>query len=278
MKHLAIGPGAMAYFGFLGALAALRDSDQLHNLEEISGASAGGLLAFFYIVANGNIQAILDYSIEIPIKDVMKFNIRLFLKHYGFVNHSKIKSIISNIIRVYFSQEDVTFEQLRNLRPDMPDLYISAYCVNLSKTEYFSHKTSPTMSVIDALCMTVSVPFLFASVLWNENRYIDGGTLEDSPSAVFLGNSDVAALRYEWSPTYNISSLTEFLTCIMYASTRLRHKYNVKTYTLKLEEFKIFDFSISNDLKLQMFSSGYNSIKIQEKVPGMTCERLSYYI
>ena len=81
MKYLAIGPGGMTYFAFLGALAALRDSDQLHNLEEITGASAGALLAFFYIIAEGNINAILDYSINIPLKDIMRPNIKLFLKH-----------------------------------------------------------------------------------------------------------------------------------------------------------------------------------------------------
>ena len=40
MKYLALGPGAMAYFAFLGALGALRDCHELDNLEEISGASA----------------------------------------------------------------------------------------------------------------------------------------------------------------------------------------------------------------------------------------------
>ena len=36
MKHLAIGPGAMTYFAFLGALGALRDCHELDNLEDIS--------------------------------------------------------------------------------------------------------------------------------------------------------------------------------------------------------------------------------------------------
>jgi len=261
MKHLAIGPGAMAYFGFLGALAALRDSDQLQNLEEISGSSAGALLAFFYVVANGNIQAILDYSLQIPLKDVMKFNIKTFFKDFGLVSHSKIKNVISTILRLYFSQDDVTFEELRSFRPDMPDLYVSAYCVNLSQTEYFSSKMTPKMSVGDALSMTISVPFLFASFFWNNHRYIDGGTLEEVPAAVFIGKTDVAAIRYAWTPTYSIANLKEYITCILYASSRLRHKYNFQTYKIQMDQFQIFDFAVSNELKLKMFSHGYNSMK-----------------
>ena len=129
MKHLVIGPGAMTYFAFLGALAALRDSDELHNLEEISGASAGGLLAFFYVVAEGNVQNILQYSLNIPLKDIMKINLRLFIKDFGLVNHSKIRQVLVDTVQMYFGKEDVTFQELYEFRPNMPKLHISAYCV-----------------------------------------------------------------------------------------------------------------------------------------------------
>ena len=141
MKHLAIGPGAMAYFAFLGAMGALRDCHELDNLEAISGASAGGLLAFFYVVAEGNIKTIIDYSLGIPIKDIMKPNIRQFLKHFGLVSQKKIRTVIIDIIRVFFSKEDLTFRELQALRPTMPKIHISAYCVNLGRTEYFSCDT-----------------------------------------------------------------------------------------------------------------------------------------
>ena len=267
MKYLVIGPGAMTYFAFLGALAALRDSDELHNLEEISGSSAGALLAFFYIVSNGNIKSVLDYSLDVPLKDIMKLNIRLFLKDFGLVSHKKIRQTLVKIIQVYFSKDDITFHELRELRPSMPMLHISAYCVNLIRTEYFSHITNPNMSVLDALCMTIAVPFLFASVEWDERRYIDGGTLEETPAGPFIGKDAVKILRCIWSDkNYDTRNLKSYLVSIITVTMQRRHKYNFPTIDIDMNHFDLFDFGMSTETKLRLFSLGYNSTKKQEMI------------
>ena len=273
MKHLAIGPGAMAYFAFLGALGALRDCHELDNLEDISGASAGGLLAFFYVVAEGNIKTILDYSIDIPIKDIMKPNIRQFLKNFGLVSQRKIKNVIIDIIRVFFSKEDLTFRELQEIRPTMPNVYISAYCVNLGRTEYFSCVSTPNMSVVDALCMTIAVPFLFATIEHQGRKYIDGGTMEDTPCGVFVGSTDVKVMRTVWSetPEYDTRNLKSYLVSILYTMMRLRPRYNYPFINIDMSKIEMFDFGVSTEAKLKMFSFGYHSTRTQVLKSCMIC-------
>ena len=273
MKHLAIGPGAMAYFAFLGAMGALRDCHELDNLEAISGASAGGLLAFFYVVAEGNIKTIIDYSLDIPIKDIMKPNIRQFLKHFGLVSQKKIRTVIVDIIRVFFSKEDLTFRELQDLRPAMPKIHISAYCVNLGRTEYFSCDTTPNMSVVDALCMTIAVPFLFATVEHQERRYIDGGTMEDTPCGVFVGSTDIKVMRTVWSENYEYDTrnLKSYLASILFTMMRLRSKYNYPFIDIDMSRIEIFDFGVSTEAKLKMFSFGYHSTRTQVSKSCMIC-------
>jgi predicted acylesterase/phospholipase RssA len=266
MKHLAIGPGAMTYFAFLGALGALRDCQQLDNLEEISGASAGGLLAFFYVVAEGNIKTILDYSIDIPIKDIMKPNIRQFLKHFGLISQKKIKAVLVDILRVFFSREDLTFREFQNLRPTMPKIHISAYCVNLGRTEYFSCDSTPNMSIVEALCMTIAVPFLFASVEHQGRRYIDGGTMEETPCGIFLGKSDVKVLQTEWKTKtheYDTRNLKSYIMSILQTTMCLRPKYNYPMINVDMSKFELFDFGVSTETKLRLFSFGYHSTHTQ---------------
>ena len=261
MKHLAIGPGAMTYFAFLGALGALRDCHELDNLEEISGASAGGLLAFFYVVAEGNIKTILDYSLDIPIKDIMKPNIRQFLRNFGLVSQKKIRSVIVDIIRVFFSKEDLTFREFQALRPTMPKIHISAYCVNSGRTEYFSCDSTPNMSVVDALCMTIAVPLLFASVEHQGRRYIDGGTMEDTPCGIFVGSTDIKVMRCMWpeSGEYDTRSLKSYLTSILFTMMRMRPRYSYPFIDVDMSRFELFDFGVSTEAKLKMFSFGYHS-------------------
>jgi len=266
MKHLAIGPGAMTYFAFLGAMGALRDCHELDNLEEISGASAGGLLAFFYVVAEGNIKTILDYSLDIPIKDIMKPNIRQFLKNFGLVSQRKIRNVIVDIIRVFFSKEDLTFREFRDLRPTMPKVYISAYCVNLARTEYFSCDSTPDMSVVDALCMTIAVPFLFASVEHQGRRYIDGGTMEETPGGIFVGRADVKTMRSTWSKEsieYDTRNLKSYIMSILNTTMCLRPRYTYPTVDVDMSNFELFDFGVSTETKLKLFSFGYHSTRTQ---------------
>ena len=265
MKHLAIGPGAMAYFAFLGAMGALRDCHELDNLEAISGASAGGLLAFFYVVAEGNIKTILDYSVDIPIKDIMKPNIRQFLKNFGLVSQKKIRNVITDIIRVFFSKEDMTFRELQALRPTMPKVYISAYCVNLGRTEYFSCDSTPDVSVVDALCMTIAVPFLFATVEHQGRKYIDGGTMEDTPCGIFVGSTDVKVMRSVWSETheYDTRNLKSYLVSILYTMMRMRPRYSYPFIDIDMAKIEMFDFGVSTEAKLKMFSFGYHSTRTQ---------------
>ena len=273
MKHLAIGPGAMAYFAFLGALGALRDCHELDNLEVISGASAGGLLAFFYVVAEGNIKTIIDYSVDIPIKDIMKPNIRQFLKNFGLVSQRKIRNVIIDIIRVFFSKEDLTFREMQDLRPTMPKVYISAYCVNLGRTEYFSVDSTPDMSVVDALCMTIAVPFLFATVEHQGRKYIDGGTMEDTPCGIFVGSMDVKAIRTVWSetPQYDTRNLKSYITSILFTMMRMRPKYNYPFIDIDMSNFELFDFGVSTETKLKLFSFGYHSTRAQASKSCTIC-------
>jgi len=274
MKHLAIGPGAMTYFAFLGALGALRDCHELDNLEEISGASAGGLLAFFYVVAEGNIKTILDYSVDIPIKDIMKPNIRQFLKNFGLVSQKKIRNVIVDIIRVFFSKEDLTFREFRDLRRTMPKVYISAYCVNLARTEYFSCDSTPDMSVVDALCMTIAVPFLFASVEHQGRRYIDGGTMEETPGGIFVGRADVKTMRSIWSKEsveYDTRNLKSYIMSILNTTMCLRPRYNYPTVDVDMSNFELFDFGVSTETKLKLFSFGYHSTRAQASKSCTIC-------
>jgi len=255
----------MAYFAFLGAIGALRDCHELDNLEAISGASAGGLLAFFYVVAEGNIKTILDYSVDIPIKDIMKPNIRQFLKNFGLVSQKKIRTVIADIIRVFFSKEDLTFRELQALRPTMPKVYISAYCVNLGRTEYFSCDSTPDVSVIDALCMTIAVPFLFATIEHQGRKYIDGGTMEDTPCGIFVGSTDVKVMRSVWSetPEYDTRNLKSYLVSILYTMMRMRPRYSYPFIDIDMSKIEMFDFGVSTETKLKMFSFGYHSTRTQ---------------
>jgi predicted acylesterase/phospholipase RssA len=262
MKYLAFGPGAMGYFIYLGALSALSDASALNELQSIAGASAGALLGLVYILAKGDIQRMLEYSLTVPIKDVMKPNIKVFLKSFGLVSTKKVRAVLETTVRHFIGKDDMTFAELYAHMP--VKLHVAACCIDLHATHYFSVDTAPSMSVLDAVSMSVSIPFLFQSIRHGPWRYIDGGTLETIPGGPYIGQDPKTVVAFniddEWKS--DVKDLKTYALCILGAALTLREKYPMfPRIGLVCGDIDTLDFGSSNDAKLRMFTNGYAQTK-----------------
>lgn len=263
MKHLVIGPGAMGYFAFLGALSALSDIHTLNELESISGASAGSILGFLFLLSKGDIQWMLQYSLTVPVKSIMKPNIKTLLRSYGLIGTRKFRRVLEDLTHVLMGKNDITFKELYDHWPIR--FHVSACCVDLHATHYFSVDTTPTMSVLDAVCMSVSIPFLFQSVRHGPWHYIDGGALEELPCGPYISVDPrtVCALHIhgEWV-TKGVKDLRSYSFEILGAAMKLRHKYTIfPKINIELRSSDTFDFNASHDAKIRLFAKGYSTVK-----------------
>lgn len=247
VKHLVIGPGAMGYFTFLGILSTF---DQLKEVQEISGASAGAILALF-IGLEFSMEKIINISFETNLKDLVQYNIKNIISNYGFVNHSQIKNTLITIC-----EGEPTFKDLNK------KVYISAYNVNLCRTEYFSVDTHPDMSVIDAVCMSISVPLMFCAFEYNGMHYVDGGTAEKIPVPPFFNKNfdEVLAIRLKYSSVSvdRFENVKDYLNALMksFLNNRIDYDNMFKTISVDLSDVNVFDFHMSEDDKIKLFIRG----------------------
>jgi predicted acylesterase/phospholipase RssA len=256
VRCLAIGPGAMGFFLYLGILSKLKQEGRLDDLEEISGASAGGLLAFLFLATKGDLPKVLDYALDVPVKQLMKPNLKNFMKSYGLVSPNKIRKVLSEACTKFIGKPDVTFEELYAWHPIK--FHVSAYCVDLMKTDYFSVNSTPKLSVLDAVSATIAIPFLFSTVKIGEWKYIDGGAAESTPSGPFLGrNSDVLAMKIALSRPTPVVDMKSYALSILNSTIKLRAVYEVPTLDIDVTDSDVFDFGASNDGKLRMFMKGH---------------------
>ena len=79
--------------------------------------------------------------------------------------------------------ENVSFQEL--FEKTNKKFHVTAYCVNKATTEYFSVNSHPHMKVSEALCMSMSVPFIFCAYELGDFLYLDGGTEEGFPGWLF---------------------------------------------------------------------------------------------
>jgi predicted acylesterase/phospholipase RssA len=260
MRNLIIGPGAMGFFMYLGVVSKLKREGQLDDLEAISGASAGALLGFLFCLSKGDPTKVLDYALAVPVKQLMKPNIKCLLKDYGLVPYTKIRKIFVEACSFFTGKTDMSFQELFEFHP--VKLHVSSYCVDFMKTVYFSVDTTPTMSVLDAVCASVAVPFLFSSVKLKDGwNYIDGGAIEVIPGSPFLGQNNVLAMKLAWSRIPEVKDLKSYAMSILLSTMKLRHTYDFPILDLDSSDVDVYDFGASNDAKLKMFLRGFEQTR-----------------
>ena len=249
----------MGFFVYLGVISRFKREGQLDDLEAVSGASAGALLGFLFCLTKGDPTKVLDFALNVPVKQIMKPNIKCLLKDYGLIPHTKIRKVLASACRSFIEKDDVTFQELYEFHS--VKLHVSAYCVDFMKTVYFSIETTPTMSVLDAVCASIAIPFLFSSVKLKDGwNYIDGGSAESTPGGPFLGQ-EAFALKLAWNRLEKVKDIKTYALSILYSTMKLRHAYDFPLLDLELPGDDMFDFGASNDSKLKMFLKGFEQTR-----------------
>jgi predicted acylesterase/phospholipase RssA len=251
MKYLVLGPASMGIFSLIGALKTRESS--LADVKEISGSSAGAILALF-LAMGMSIDEILDISLSLNIPNFVKIRIGSFFNKFGFVDMGPIRKKLVDICGC-----DPTFEELET------KIYISAYCLNTTETVYFSQDTHPTMKVIDAVCMSMAVPFIFACGNYEGNTYVDGGMKEEFPLTPFLDKKphEVTCIRIKMDKIYreSIDNPKQFVDILIRSalSNRETFKTPVDVIEINIGCTDIFDFSMEYEEKLRLYTIGYST-------------------
>jgi len=249
MKYLVLGPASMGIFSLMGALKA-RET-QLADVKEISGSSAGAILALFLAVGM-SIDEILETSLELNIPTFVKIRIGSFFNKFGFVDMSPIRKKLVDICG-----SDPTFQEL-----DMK-IYVSAYCLNTAETVYFSKDTHPNMKVIDAVCMSMAVPFIFACGNYEGKTYVDGGTKEEYPLTPFLDKKphEITCIRIKMNKIYKetIDNPKQFVDTLVRSALSNRETFDLPIQIIEVNvgDADVFDFGMEYEEKIRLYNMGY---------------------
>lgn len=203
----------------------------LNHIQTFVGVSSGAIVCF--------LLAIGYTPFEIFIK---------LLNNLKWLNHSYSNGLFNNNIKEHISKllaekiqsNDITFERLFKLTSKR--LIVNAFNITEFKQEIFSLETTPYMSCIKALELSISIPLLFEQSYWNNNSYIDGGLVNNFPITL--------ALKYEGLNILAITTLFTYYDKILYQDERL----NVVLINDRDNELYL---NASNATKFDMFRYGY---------------------
>ena len=252
MEYLVLGPASMGMFSLLGCIT--KYDKELENIKEISGSSAGALLAVA-LALDIPTPEILDRLLSVDFENLSKFKLKCLVKNYGLIDMKPVREVL---VECYGC--DPTFSELRK------KVYISSYCLNRCRTEYFSVDTHPDMKVIDAVCMSIAIPLILPPVKYNDMFYMDGCTRELIPVTPFLDKKPdkIFCIKLKMKEVFfeKITNLKQFIQAITTTALKLPDTTIMKLGSVKeidTNDIDIYNFTMSHEDKLRMFLLGMNT-------------------
>ena len=237
----------------LGYLKSVENT--LQDVKGYSGASAGAIICTF-LALGYSVEETLYKLLELDSSKLVKLNLKCFINSYGLVDLKPVRQQLVNLL-----ESDPTFSEIDTT------LYISAFCLNTSKTEYFSKHTHPDMKVIDAVCMSIAIPLIFASSEYCGNTYIDGGTMEEYPMNPFIDKKpyEITCVKLKMNDIYQetLDNPKDFLEALIRSTlkNRVTYKENFNTVSVDVADASIFDFNMCYEDKIKLINMGYDQKK-----------------
>ena len=192
-KNLVFEGGGVKGLAYVGALEVLEARDVLTGIVRVGGASAGAITALLLSVGYEvhEVKSILEGMDFEEFKDGGLFPLlatRLLCK-FGLYKGDRFKEWIGELIHMKTGLKNPTFAQFEAYRKTSSlktrSIYILGTNLSTRFSEVFSHETTPGMSIIEAVRISMSIPLFFAAVKDHADYYVDGGVLNNYPIQLF---------------------------------------------------------------------------------------------
>lgn len=171
IRHLVLCSGSVKGYAILGALNHLYLLNLLTNVNSYTGCSIGGILAS--LLSIGYTPAEIYELTFIPNKNTNLFKkcYNLFY-NFGMLDTADIGSLLAQLFTNRGIKPDITFKE--HFQQTKKYLCMNGSCITDFKTYFFNVYSTPDIKVIDAIKITMCIPFVFIPSKIGHNFFVDG--------------------------------------------------------------------------------------------------------
>lgn len=256
INKLVLSGGGIKGISFIGVFKALYELCILDNIKTYSATSIGTIICFLIIIGYSYDELwkfieIFDFS------KLYNFDISNLLNTYGINDGKLIISILQKFLKKKNIKIDITLLELYKLTNKK--FIITTTNVNKKICEYLSYKTYPNLEVIQALRMSISLPFIFTPVKMNDSLYIDGGCSNNFPINIFKKQEKVLGIYID-NDNNEIKSFEDYCFDIINTLTTTNLITENNNIVKLIININITKFDITFKQKKQLYILGYEKI------------------
>ena len=266
IKHLVISGGGPLGLRYLGALEKLEKENfwKVDNIESIYGTSVGSMIGAF-ICLKYDWETLNKYIIERPWKDVFSISgenmLNIFYKK-GIFDQKFIEIIFKPFLEALDLSINITLKEFYDYCKI--DFYLYTFELNKYETEELNYKTHPDLSLLKAVTMSCSLPYIFSPICFNNKCYIDGALMAQYPLNYCLKNVS----NKEEILGINVDNISTDTTVIDETSSIIDYfsKMIIKTINFIIETNINNIDNIQNEIKCKTCPSMYSLEVINEVI------------
>lgn len=261
------GPGGVRGFLELGAAVPLEEYGFFQHATVLSGVSVGAIIALL-LVAGYTVREIITVAVDTEIfRGFESFSIKDIINHVvshtGLVSSSSIRTKLNDLIMAKFG-----------CIPNLYQLYIATgkILVTLSFDldeeigKYMSPETTPNISCIDAVMLSINIPFVFHRMTHDDRTFVDGALINSYPVDYFDdGKTNILGISVKCCYG-SVSPTTRYIYKVIHSGMdQMRYRMIAESsdYCRHLElSSSIMDvtgLAVNNKTKASMVVEGYNA-------------------
>ena len=187
-KYLCCSGGGNKGYSYIGAVKAFVDTfpryqgrtfeSFLGSLLGVAGTSIGAFVALAFVVGQLDIECICKPFMS-SFDIAPRADVRNFINQYGLDHGSLIKKMISDLLALVKLHESTTLKDLKRIFNK--DFICCVTNINTGQPVYMSAANFPDTRVVDAIYMSMSVPFIFIPEKIEGCYIVDGGISDNVP-------------------------------------------------------------------------------------------------
>lgn len=273
-----IAGGSLKGLFLLGSLQYCVDNFLLNDVKTYVGTSAGAMVCFLMAIGYTPVDIITQIISSQVIDKIQHFNIFAVINNLGATSFSFLSELLERMtidkIGYYPTLLDVKTKLNKNL------VFVT-YNLTKDEPEYLCHETHPSLPCLVALRMSCNLPLIFDNYKYENNYYVDGGIIDNFPfqyAQTYSGSGHHILgihMLYDHMTFDPSNNFLQYIFKIIRIPILQQQKskieamkksnHNNKKFTfIDIQDDSnenMFNFSISNIIKLNMFSSGYRQCK-----------------
>jgi len=294
-ESLVFSGGGIKGLAYVGAIKALEEKQLFQNVKRFAGASAGAITAALLAIGMGadeldeqmssvdfstflkksnvDIEALVDKPSE---EFILKGPEVIFdeVTKRGLCDGSVFIQWLTSMFKLKGFDEATTFAQLYEKTGN--ELIVVLCYANCSKTVLACYKNEEmaNMPIVTAVRGSMSIPFVFQPLIWNNNTYVDGGTMYNYPIEVFDEEvSPSKSLGFILSTQSSVltperredNGILSHLACIYDAIMNVSYEYcfrmenHHRTVFIDPAGIGTLDFKLTEDQKKSLKDNGYKA-------------------